>query len=345
MTQDVKIKISNLTKIFGPNSKSVLKHVENGMGKDDLLKEHKHVLGLSNINLDLKNKNIEVIMGLSGSGKSTLIRHINRLIEPTSGSIMIGGEDVIQMEPEQLRKFRQQKTAMVFQSFALLPHKTVLDNVCYGVHLQGIEGEEAITRAQKWIDRVGLTGYEDRYPTQLSGGMQQRVGLARALTCDTEILMMDEAFSALDPLIRSDMQDLLLQLQEELHKTIVFITHDLDEALKIGDQIAILNGGQLVQHGSPQDILMNPADQYVTDFVKKVNRSHVLHAESVMITDKPSDASTNVFVKESDTIDNVLCELLRSDSDYAVVRNESGVDTGYLSKKCIAQVVKPLAAD
>jgi len=345
MTQDVKIKISNLTKIFGPNSKSVLKHVENGMGKDDLLKEHKHVLGLSNINLDLKNKNIEVIMGLSGSGKSTLIRHINRLIEPTSGSIMIGGEDVIQMEPEQLRKFRQQKTAMVFQSFALLPHKTVLDNVCYGVHLQGIEGEEAITRAQKWIDRVGLTGYEDRYPTQLSGGMQQRVGLARALTCDTEILMMDEAFSALDPLIRSDMQDLLLQLQEELHKTIVFITHDLDEALKIGDQIAILNGGQLVQHGSPQDILMNPADQYVTDFVKKVNRSHVLHAESVMITDKPSDASTNVFVKESDTIDNVLCQLLRSDSDYAVVRNESGVDTGYLSKKCIAQVVKPLATD
>ena len=345
MTQDVKIKIANLTKIFGPNAKAVLKHVENGMGKDDLLKEHKHVLGLSNINLDLKNKNIEVIMGLSGSGKSTLIRHINRLIEPTSGSITIGGEDVIQMDPESLRKFRQQKTAMVFQSFALLPHKTILDNVCYGVHLQGVEGEEAITRAQRWIDRVGLTGYEDRYPTQLSGGMQQRVGLARALTCDTEILMMDEAFSALDPLIRSDMQDLLLQLQEELHKTIVFITHDLDEALKIGDQIAILNGGQLVQHGSPQDILMNPADQYVTDFVKKVNRSHVLHAESVMIANKPSDASTNVFVQESDTIDNVLCELLRSDSEYAVVRNESGVDTGYLSKKCIAQVVKPLAAD
>ena len=215
MTQDVKIKIANLTKIFGPNAKAVLKHVENGMGKDDLLKEHKHVLGLSNINLDLKNKNIEVIMGLSGSGKSTLIRHINRLIEPTSGSITIGGEDVIQMDPESLRKFRQQKTAMVFQSFALLPHKTILDNVCYGVHLQGVEGEEAITRAQRWIDRVGLTGYEDRYPTQLSGGMQQRVGLARALTCDTEILMMDEAFSALDPLIRSDMQDLLLQLQEE----------------------------------------------------------------------------------------------------------------------------------
>ena len=342
MTQDVKIKISNLTKIFGPKAKSMLKHVENGMSKDDLLREHKHVLGLSNINLDLKNKNIEVIMGLSGSGKSTLIRHINRLIEPTSGSIVIGGEDVIQMTPEQLRCFRQQKTAMVFQSFALLPHKTVMDNVCYGVHLQGVTGEEAEKRAQRWIDRVGLNGYEDRYPSQLSGGMQQRVGLARALTCDTEILMMDEAFSALDPLIRSDMQDLLLHLQEELHKTIIFITHDLDEALKIGDRIAILNGGELIQHGSPQEILMNPADDYVTDFVKKVNRSHVLHAESVMISDKPSEANTNIFVKESDTIDNVLCELLRSDAEYAVVRNESGSDTGYLTKRCIAQVVKPL---
>jgi len=345
MTQDIKIKISNLTKIFGPQAKSVLKHVENGISKDDLLREHKHVLGLSNINLNLKNKNIEVIMGLSGSGKSTLIRHINRLIEPTTGSIMIGGEDVIQMNPEQLRRFRQQKTAMVFQSFALLPHKTVMDNVCYGIHLQGIAGEEAVKRAQRWIDRVGLDGYEDRYPSQLSGGMQQRVGLARALTCDTEILMMDEAFSALDPLIRSDMQDLLLELQSELHKTVIFITHDLDEALKIGDQIAILNGGELIQHGSPQDILMKPADDYVKDFVKKVNRSHVLQAESVMISDKPSEESTNIFVKESDTIDNVLCDLLRSDAEYAVVRNESGSDTGYLTKRCIAEVVKPLVDD
>ena len=345
MTQDIKIKISNLTKIFGPNAKTVLKHVENGMGKDDLLREHKHVLGLSNINLNLMNKNIEVIMGLSGSGKSTLIRHINRLIEPTTGSIIIAGEDIIQMNPEQLRRFRQQKTAMVFQSFALLPHKTIMDNVCYGIHLQGIKGEEAEKRAQRWIDRVGLDGYEDRYPSQLSGGMQQRVGLARALTCDTEILMMDEAFSALDPLIRSDMQDLLLELQSELHKTVIFITHDLDEALKIGDQIAILNGGELIQHGSPQDILMKPADDYVKDFVKKVNRSHVLQAESVMISDKPSEESTNIFVKESDTIDNVLCDLLRSDAEYAVVRNESGSDTGYLTKRCIAQVVKPLVDD
>ncbi|MDG1344708.1 MAG: betaine/proline/choline family ABC transporter ATP-binding protein [Candidatus Thioglobus sp.] len=344
MTHDIKVKISNLTKIFGPKADSILKHVDNGMGKDDLLREHKHVLGLSNINLELANKNIEVIMGLSGSGKSTLIRHINRLIEPTAGSIMIGGEDVIQMPMEKLRQFRQQKTAMVFQSFALLPHKTIMDNVCLGVHLQGVKGDDAITRAKKWIDRVGLSGYEDRYPSQLSGGMQQRVGLARALTCDTEILMMDEAFSALDPLIRSDMQDLLLELQQELHKTIIFITHDLDEALKIGDRIAILNGGELVQHGTSQDILMTPADDYVRDFVKKVNRSHVLHAKSVMTSEKPAKGSSNIKVNEMDSVDSVLCEMLRRNADCCVVQDSSGADVGYLNKKDIAEVVQPLEA-
>ena len=326
MTQDIKIKISNLTKIFGPKAESVIKHVDNGMGKDDLLKEHQHVLGLSNINLDLANKNIEVIMGLSGSGKSTLIRHINRLIEPTAGSIMIGGEDVIQMPMEKLRQFRQQKTAMVFQSFALLPHKTIMDNVCLGVHLQGVKGDEAVARAKKWIDRVGLSGYENRYPSQLSGGMQQRVGLARALTCDTEILMMDEAFSALDPLIRSDMQDLLLELQKELHKTIVFITHDLEEALKIGDRIAILNGGELVQHGTTQEIIMTPADDYVKDFVKKVNRSHVLQTKSVMTDQKPAKASSSIAVNETDSVDSALCEMLRENADCCIVQ-----DSGWLS--------------
>jgi glycine betaine/proline transport system ATP-binding protein len=345
MSEDIKIKISNLTKIFGPKPKSVLQYVDNGMSKDDLLKEHQHVLGLSNINLELRNKNIEVIMGLSGSGKSTLIRHINRLIDPTAGSIMIGGDDIIAMSKEKLRQFRQQKTAMVFQSFALLPHKTVMDNVCYGIFLQGITGDEAHQRAKKWIDRVGLGGYEDRYPSQLSGGMQQRVGLARALTCDTEILMMDEAFSALDPLIRSDMQDLLLELQKELHKSIIFITHDLDEALKIGDRIAILNGGLLVQHGTSQDILMTPADDYVRDFVKKVNRSHVLHAKSVMNDNKPDNNMAKVIVNPEDSIDNVLCEILRSDAEYAVVQDSKGAEVGYLNKKDIAEVVRPLVAD
>ncbi|MDC1065255.1 ATP-binding cassette domain-containing protein, partial [Candidatus Pseudothioglobus singularis] len=235
-------------------------------------------------------------------------------------------------------------TAMVFQSFALLPHKTIMDNVCLGVHLQGVKGDDAITRAKKWIDRVGLSGYEDRYPSQLSGGMQQRVGLARALTCDTEILMMDEAFSALDPLIRSDMQDLLLELQQELHKTIIFITHDLDEALKIGDRIAILNGGELVQHGTSQDILMTPADDYVRDFVKKVNRSHVLHAKSVMTSEKPEKGSSNIKVNEMDSVDSVLCEMLRQNADCCVVQDSSGADVGYLNKKDIAEVVQPLEA-
>ena len=342
MTKDIKVKISSLTKIFGPKAHSVLQHVDNGMSKDDLLKEHKHVLGLSNINLELSNKNIEVIMGLSGSGKSTLIRHINRLIEPTAGSIVIDGEDVIKMPLEKLRLFRQQKTAMVFQSFALLPHKTIMDNVCLGVHLQGVKGDDAITRAKKWIDRVGLSGYEDRYPSQLSGGMQQRVGLARALTCDTEILMMDEAFSALDPLIRSDMQDLLLELQKELHKTIIFITHDLDEALKIGDQIAILNGGELVQHGTPQDIIMNPADNYVKDFVKKVNRSHVLQTKSVMTDQKPPKDCKSIAVSEMDSFDSALCVMLRENADCCIIQDSSGSDVGYLNKKDIAEVVKPL---
>jgi glycine betaine/proline transport system ATP-binding protein len=345
MSQDIKIQISNLTKIFGPKAQSMVKHVENGVGKDDLLKDHKHVLGLSNINLKLTNKNIEVIMGLSGSGKSTLIRNVNRLIEPTTGTIVIDGEDVTKMNKEQLRVFRQQKTAMVFQSFALLPHKTVLDNVCFGIFLQGVKADESHERAKRWIDKVGLTGYEDRYPSQLSGGMRQRVGLARALTCDTEILMMDEAFSALDPLIRSDMQDLLLQLQDELHKTIVFITHDLDEALKIGDKIAILNNGELVQHGTPQEILMTPADDYVRDFVKKVNRSHVLHASSVMTDTKPDSDHSTVKVNESDTIDNVLCEILRTNAQSAVVINKNGDEVGYINKKGIANVVKPLVED
>ena len=317
MTQDIKVKISNLTKIFGPKAQSVLKHVDNGMGKDDLLKEHKHVLGLSNINLELANKNIEVIMGLSGSGKSTLIRHINRLIEPTAGSIMIGGEDVIQMPMEKLRQFRQQKTAMVFQSFALLPHKTIMDNVCLGVHLQGIKADEATSKAKKWIDRVGLTGYEDRYPSQLSGGMQQRVGLARALTCDTEILMMDEAFSALDPLIRSDMQDQLLELQKNLKKTIMFITHDLDEALKLGDQIAILNGGKLVQNGKPEEILLNPADDYVTKFVQDVNRAKVLKVKSIMISN--GQGTEGPKVNMNDSIESCLPTILDTRSTLGVV--------------------------
>ncbi|MES9869777.1 MAG: betaine/proline/choline family ABC transporter ATP-binding protein [Sedimenticola sp.] len=335
---DIKIKIENLTKIFGPKPKAVLDYVYNGIGKDELLKKYGHVLGLHDINLSLRNRNIEVIMGLSGSGKSTLIRHINRLIEPTAGAIEVDGEDVLQMNEKQLRHFRQSKTAMVFQKFALMPHHTVIENAGFGLKMQGKDKSFIREHAHKWLHRVGLKGYENHYPAQLSGGMQQRVGLARALACDADILMMDEAFSALDPLIRSDMQDLLLELQEELHKTIVFITHDLDEALKIGDRIAILNNGELVQHGTPQDILLSPADDYVERFVADVNRTRVLLAKSIMVDDKPDDLSQSVTCKEDETVDTVLHALLSEDGSYVIVEDERGKKVGYIDKETLAMV-------
>ncbi|MDG2475127.1 MAG: glycine betaine/L-proline ABC transporter ATP-binding protein [Paracoccaceae bacterium] len=277
-----KLIIKNLYKIFGPNAGRYVNSVNEGMSKQELLDKHNHVLGLNNINLSIPERKVQVIMGLSGSGKSTLIRHINRLIEPTSGELFVDGENVLAMSPAQLREFRRKVTSMVFQKFALLPHKTVSQNVAYGLTIQGVKEKDAKDQSHTWIDRVGLGGFEDRFPAQLSGGMQQRVGLARALATDAPILLMDEAFSALDPLIRTDMQNILLELQEELHKTIIFITHDLDEALRIGDNIAILRDGKVIQKGDPQDIIMNPADAYITDFIKDINRSRVIELRSIM---------------------------------------------------------------
>lgn len=277
-----KIKIKNLYKIFGNKPDQAIALVRQGISKQELLDEHKHVLGLSNINIDIPAKRIHVIMGLSGSGKSTLIRHINRLIEPTDGQVIVDGDDVMEMSSDQLIQFRRFTASMVFQKFALLPHRTVAQNAAYGLTIQGINEREAVERSQRWLERVGLGGFEKHFPAQLSGGMQQRVGLARALATDAEILLMDEAFSALDPLIRTDMQDILLDLQEELHKTIVFITHDLDEALRIGDQIAILRDGESIQQGDPQDIILRPADDYISDFIKDINRGRVIEVRSVM---------------------------------------------------------------
>ena len=282
MTKNIKVAIRNLYKVFGANPTDALQHVYDGLGKAELLAQYDHVLGLNNINIDIPEKRVQVIMGLSGSGKSTLIRHLNRLIEPTAGEVEVDGVDVLKMNDRELRDLRQSKMSMVFQKFALMPHRTVADNVAYGLNLQGVRGGEAKERAQKWIDRVGLTGFEKSYPSQLSGGMQQRVGLARALATDADILLMDEAFSALDPLIRTDMQDVLLQLQAELNKTIIFITHDLDEALRIGDDIAILRDGGLVQQGDPQDIILRPIDEYVSDFIMDINRGRVLKVRSLM---------------------------------------------------------------
>ena len=278
---DYKIEIKNLYKIFGPDDKNMVELVSNGLGKQDLLDKHQHVLGLRDVNIGISASSINVIMGLSGSGKSTLIRHINRLIEPTVGEINVDGENVLAMDKDKIRDFRRFGASMVFQNFGLMPHRTVLENAMYGLNIQGVVSSEGEKRAQHWLDRVGLSGFEDRFPAQLSGGMQQRVGLARALATDADILLMDEAFSALDPLIRADMQAILLDLQDELHKTIVFITHDLDEALRIGDDIAILRDGEKKKKGTPQKIVLKPANDYVADFTKDVNRARVLTLDTL----------------------------------------------------------------
>ena len=318
---DVKIKIQNLYKIFGKNPEAVLEIVKNGISKDELLEKHNHVLGLNNINLNIYPKSIQVIMGLSGSGKSTLIRHINRLIEPTFGSITVDGEDVLKMSELELRNFRRSKTAMVFQRFALLPHKTVLQNTVFGLHIQNRNPEEAKKIALRWIERVGLSGYEDKYPQHLSGGMQQRVGLARALTNDGDILLMDEAFSALDPLIRKDMQDILLELQAELHKTVIFITHDLDEALKIGDRIAILKDGIMDQEGIPAEILLTPETQYVKDFVEDVNRARVIKAKHIMSEINGQDISNAMVVNQDDFIDRFIDKVISEKPNCIIVKD------------------------
>ena len=250
-----KIEINNVFKIFGPKPSSVLQMVKDGSSKEEILEKTGHTVGLDNVTLKIKEGETFVCMGLSGSGKSTLIRHLNRLIDPTDGEILIEGTNVMSLKKEELIDFRRHKMSMVFQRFGLFPHKTVLQNVGYGLEMQGVELEKRNNVSMEKIESVGLTGFENQFPNQLSGGMQQRVGLARALATDTDIMLMDEAFSALDPLIRSDMQKQLLALQSELKKTIVFITHDLDESLKLGDHIGILNAGKLVQVGTPVDII------------------------------------------------------------------------------------------
>lgn len=263
------IVLEGVTKVFGSRSQQALQLLNEGLGKDEILARCGCVVGVAELSLRIEPGESFVIMGLSGSGKSTLVRHLNRLIDPTCGRILVDGQDVLQLGPKALRDYRRHTVSMVFQSFALLPHKTVLANVAYGLQLRGDSRGQRTEQARAWIETVGLKGFEQAYPDQLSGGMRQRVGLARALAVDTRVLLMDEAFSALDPLIRADMQDQLRTLQQRLRKTIVFITHDLDEALRLGDRIAILRDGRLIQVGTPQDILTRPADAYVERFVQR----------------------------------------------------------------------------
>ncbi|MGH4051198.1 MAG: quaternary amine ABC transporter ATP-binding protein [Clostridium sp.] len=278
----LKIEVKGLTKIFGKNPKQGIKLLQEGKTKPEILKETGMTVGVNRVSFEVNSGEIFVIMGLSGSGKSTLVRLINRLIEPNAGSVLVDGEDLAKMDKHKLRKTRRKKLSMVFQGFGLFPHRTILENAGYGLEVQGMDKKEIAKKALESLQLVGLVGYEDQYPSQLSGGMKQRVGLARALANDPDILLMDEAFSALDPLIRKEMQDQLIDLQAAMHKTILFITHDLDEALKIGDKIAIMKDGVIVQVGTPEEIMTNPADEYVRKFVEDVDRSKVFSAQHVM---------------------------------------------------------------
>jgi glycine betaine/proline transport system ATP-binding protein len=331
------IRIEHLYKVFGDRPQDMMALVQDGVHKQELLDQHQHVLGLRDINLDIPAHSLQVVMGLSGSGKSTLIRHINRLIEPTAGRVVVDGADVLQMNKLELREFRRHKASMVFQRFALMPHLTVLENVAYGLAIQGLEKGVTRERSMKWIDRVGLAGFEEQFPAQLSGGMQQRVGLARALATDADILLMDEAFSALDPLIRSEMQEILLNLQEELHKTIVFITHDLDEALRLGDQIAILRDGEVVQQGTVQQIVLKPADDYITDFVRDINRGRVLRVKAVMDTNVLPESGTGISVSLS--LEDALPKLAEHGNDPVPVQDKTGKVVGSLTTQAAIQAI------
>ena len=330
-----KIEINNIYKIFGDDPDSVMDMVKNGSTKDEVLEQTGHTVGLDNVSLNIEEGETFVCMGLSGSGKSTLIRHLNRLIDPTAGEILIDGENVMSFNPEQLIDFRRHKMSMVFQRFGLFPHKTVMQNVGYGLEMQGKSEDERDKIAMEKIEAVGLNGFENQFPNQLSGGMQQRVGLARALATNSDIMLMDEAFSALDPLIRSDMQKQLIDLQSELKKTIVFITHDLDESLRLGDHIGILNAGKLVQVGTPVDIIMNPADDYVKAFVKDVNRAKVIKAKVIMKNVNQAndiDKSNLIKVNEDQFIEEFLPQIVCSNSNCEVV-DKTGNTKGYISNK------------
>ncbi len=276
------IQVKGLWKIFGDDPERALQPEYAAKSRSEIQDELGAVVGLRDVSFNVDRGQIFVVMGLSGSGKSTLVRCLIRLVEATKGQIYFDGEDILSYSPDQLMQFRRHRIAMVFQHYALLPHRRVIDNVAYGLEIRGMEKESRYKLASEAIETVGLKGWEDYYPSEMSGGMQQRVGLARALAVDPEVLLMDEPFSGLDPLIRSDMRDELMSLQDKLRKTIVFITHDLDEALKLGDRVAIMRDGAVVQEGSPEEIVTKPADKYVANFVKDVSWAKVIRTKAIM---------------------------------------------------------------
>ena len=335
------IEVKNVYKIFGNNPQKILPMVQEGATKEEILEKTGHTVGLDNVSLSVEEGETFVCMGLSGSGKSTLIRHINRLIDPTSGEVSVDGTNVMSLDKKDLIEFRRHKMSMVFQRFGLFPHKTVIQNVGYGLEIRGKDESEINKTSMEKIEAVGLSGFENQYPNQLSGGMQQRVGLARALATNTNIMLMDEAFSALDPLIRSDMQKQLLALQSELKKTILFITHDLDESLRLGDHIGILNAGKLVQVGTPSDIIMKPADDYVAAFVKDVNRAKVIKAKIIMIPANKFNESKNsnkIKINENSFLDEFLPKICLTSATVEVI-DKNGNVKGYITDKEISKAL------
>ena len=333
------IQIQNISKIFGNTSPEALEAItKNNISKQDALEQFNSVIGVSDVSFDIKPGEIFCVMGLSGSGKSTLVRHINRLLEPTIGKILIDGQDVMALERKELQEFRNKKIGMVFQNFALMPHRSVIDNIAMPLEIRGINKNNRYGKANEILNIVELTGWGNKYAHELSGGMQQRVGLARALAADPEILLMDEPFSALDPLIRRQLQKEFIKLSKQLKKTTVFITHDLDEAVKVGHRIAIMRDGKVIQIGTPEEIVMNPEDGYVADFVKGISRLEVVKAKSIM---RPIDE----FIKKHGAIprdalrmaeDNDLSSLIASSvsSDKPIVISSSaGKDIGVVSQK------------
>lgn len=333
---DLAIAMRGVTKIFGSDPQAALALLQSGKSKAEVQAETDHVVGLDNVSLDIERGQIFVVMGLSGSGKSTLIRHVNRLIEPTAGEIVVEGNSVLALSLDELRKYRRTKVAMVFQKFGLLPHRSVIDNVAYGLEVRGVGREERLEKAAKWIATVGLSGYENSRTRELSGGQQQRVGLARALAMDTDIILMDEAFSALDPLIRSGMQDQLIELQQSLNKTILFITHDFDEALKIGNRIAVLKDGAVQQVGKPEEIVLKPANAHIEEFVREVNKARAIHVRSIMQRGdvEPCEYSVPMNARCEDVLP------LFAEHEWVGVLDDAGHQIGRVTAK---QVIKALA--
>ena len=343
-SNDTVIKVENVWKIFGKNADIAMRSIsEEGLSKAQVLERYDAVVGVADVSLDVKSGEIFCIMGLSGSGKSTLVRHFNRLLEPTAGKILIEGTDIMALDPNALREFRNRKIGMVFQNFALMPHRSVLDNVAMPLEIRSLNKNERMRQAQNILKIVELDTWGHKFAHELSGGMQQRVGLARALAANPDFLLMDEPFSALDPLIRRQLQDEFIKLSNEMKKTTIFITHDLDEAVRIGDRIAIMRDGRIVQIGTAEDIVMHPADDYVADFVAGISRLKVVRAHAVMqpISEYialhgklPENAP---IVAESESLSNLIH--LAIDEDVPIVVNDNGTDIGVVTRNGLLKTV------